>query len=732
MAEGDNNAEVRVKAETGDAAAAVADLSRSFQQFSNNLSGMAAQINSRLQSVGAAFGQIKVAITAIASGGGFAEVVREANEYTRSVEKLSMVLGVSSEAASVQATALALVGIEVGTYTMLLQRMTLQVRNNEDRLNHLGVVTRGTNGQLLDSQQIIQNGAKALLAFREGTDRNLASTEMFGRNWAAVTEVLKINAEMMARAKKDAEDLGLEVGEKQTTQELKFRVALNEVVLVFKGMGIAISNELLPRLTSMSEWFRSIGPAAIEVTVTIFRGFQNVIGGIVDTLMLAWASVKTLGIGLAAAAAMLANPTHASEIYRDALKDINAEWDKLALPKKIPSVPEAGAAAGGGTSGGGGRRFTSKEHDAEMVKNAMESNAALAAAMTASAEEQRKMEMEEAQKAMVDRKKVAEIRLTSDRDIDLMSVKSDQDALKEKLANHDVSAAEYEKQALALSNKELAIEQEYYANLRELRGSDIVEMARIDAEENKSLAEATKRRIEIQRQAARETRKIWEGMADAVTNAFSTSIKGIIMGTTTLKDAMKNIWQSIFLEFVDLMVVKPAAQWLKRELMEKTTTQATAAEKAGIEQAASATTIATRGFEARAIVSDMAAEAAAGAAASQAAIPIIGPELAAAAFANMMALVESAQGMIVSAAGGYQVPAGLSPIARLHEQEMVLPREKSMKLDALLDGGMGGRGTSFVVNAMDAQSVSRFFQANGRELARTLRAQARKFRSSGR
>jgi hypothetical protein len=77
--------------------------------------------------------------------------------------------------------------------------------------------------------------------------------------------------------------------------------------------------------------------------------------------------------------------------------------------------------------------------------------------------------------------------------------------------------------------------------------------------------------------------------------------------------------------------------------------------------------------------------AASAAFASTAAIPYVGPELApaaaGAAYAAAMAWLP-----VASAAGGFDIPAGLNPVTQLHQQEMVLPAHLANPLREQLSG----------------------------------------------
>jgi len=91
-----------------------------------------------------------------------------------------------------------------------------------------------------------------------------------------------------------------------------------------------------------------------------------------------------------------------------------------------------------------------------------------------------------------------------------------------------------------------------------------------------------------------------------------------------------------------------------------------------------------------------AAKAGSGAASSQASIPYVGPILAVAAMAAIMAAVMANASKVPSARGGMDIPKGLNPLTQLHEEEMVLPKEPSALMRRLgsmeAAGELGGGG----------------------------------------
>lgn len=177
--------------------------------------------------------------------------------------------------------------------------------------------------------------------------------------------------------------------------------------------------------------------------------------------------------------------------------------------------------------------------------------------------------------------------------------------------------------------------------------------------------------------------------------ALGNAINGILTRSQTLGQAMRGIWQGIsagIIGEISKILAKKAAAW--------------AIEKA---------------FTMMGIGAD-AAKAGSGAAASQASIPYVGPILAIAAMASVMAAVAGAKGSVPSAAMGYDIPAGLNPMTQLHEREMVLPAKHADVIRGMADGQTSARGSELNVSIKAHAMPGNYFMVHQTELVAALKA----------
>lgn len=209
-------------------------------------------------------------------------------------------------------------------------------------------------------------------------------------------------------------------------------------------------------------------------------------------------------------------------------------------------------------------------------------------------------------------------------------------------------------------------------------------------------------------------RKRWEQMTSPIVSAFDTAVKGIILGTTTWKKAFSSITQSILGEFINLGV-KMVARWALNQFALTAATVAGIAERSAAEEGASGASLALQGGEILKKIVNFAAETFAGIFAFLSGLmgpAAIGPAAAGAATVNAIA------GTVVmgaSAAGGYDIPAGVNPKTQLHAREMVLPAHLADAVRAMAGGGGGGGGSlpPIHIHAMDSRDVLRALQSGG-------------------
>jgi len=309
--------------------------------------------------------------------------------------------------------------------------------------------------------------------------------------------------------------------------------------------------------------------------------------------------------------------------------------------------------------------------------------------------------------------------------------KIDQDSFAAQAANiqelrslNQISADDEIRQQQAIEDakfKQLSddIQQEYSASAQKL-----ADQKRYQAELDQLELQHYAKLRQLDQKAISESMQAWQQMLTPISNAFSSSLTGMITGQQSFRQSLANIGNAIVSDFVN-MAVKRATNWIASEL---TMTQASAAGDAArlaTHASADAAGKAAQAASGSATVFGDANKAASGAFSAVAGIPYVGPILAPVAAATAFAAVMAFD--VFSARGGFDIPAGLNPVTQLHEREMVLPASIADPLRAGLAGGGRPAGGDIHIHAVDAASFQRLLMDNKSALARALRGAHRSF-----
>jgi hypothetical protein len=258
-----------------------------------------------------------------------------------------------------------------------------------------------------------------------------------------------------------------------------------------------------------------------------------------------------------------------------------------------------------------------------------------------------------------------------------------------------ISAQQSMTRLKALKEQELKLEQDTTTKKKIIRQGDEKAMEQLMQQEEafhqKKLTEMDK----SEQQMALSNKQRIQNILSPIESAISTSITGIIQGTTTLSQAISNLGQSIvtsFVGFLAKMVMEWAAAQLAMLIFGKTSATGEIGSKAGI-------------------------AAAAGFASVMAALPFpaniaVAPEVAMAAGAGAMASGMSFT--MASAEGGWwQVPR--TTTTTLHPNEMVLPAWAAERVRNMIQPGQSAQSPApvqnhFHIQAWDSESMGQFVQ----------------------
>lgn len=255
-------------------------------------------------------------------------------------------------------------------------------------------------------------------------------------------------------------------------------------------------------------------------------------------------------------------------------------------------------------------------------------------------------------------------------------------------AAQDEALSEYLATA-ALLNEQISAEQDGSAKQQELIQKRL--QAWVDYENKRAQinADTDKKILAQEASAAEQFKATWDRTITPIVQKFGDGLLQMAEGAKSLKQVMLGIGQQILSDWVR-NISQMVSHWAMGVAAQVLATRTGENAKVAAQAQGSAQGMAISATASIKDIVNSAASAAAGAYKALAGIPVIGPELGAAAAAAIFAAAIAFRGM-VSAAGGFDIPAGVNPMAQLHAQEMVLPARIANPMRAMLsDYGSGG------------------------------------------
>lgn len=735
------------------------DIKDAFDRVKAQAATAAGGVTSAFGNLGKVFESIGTKIAALgavlAGGAAFKKAIDDSVKFTEESIKLGRTLGSNLATAGGWMAALNDVNSSVEEFDGAAKGLTKNLRENEAELNRLGVATRDSKGNLLDMSAVMQNAIGTVNQFKEGTDRNIAAQQVFGKGVQGNSNFLKVNSDVLAENARLSSELGAVVTQELLTAYKEYDAANDKMQLAFSGIKNTIANALMPVLAQLQEWFVDIAPGAIVVIRGALGGLMAAFWALRNGVVVVWETIKAMAlsavepilrIGAAlnrlafgdfkgARAEIEAMGTSIGTIWGNAMDSMAASSQKTR--DKIADLFSPGTGAAKELDTGTRAARVKKEGAAKAEKERDPSfmqtyELGLQMRKQAYEKENEMREFNKEQELAYWKELLATYDVTSkDRTgIALKTAKLEieiaRDAAKQR-AEIDLARGEDRQKA------ELAYIDELEANARQQRDFGLInngqlleqqrafnaqryaaeaeflaqklELLKLDPDRNLveieklELAKLELRRkyaainAETARKEAADSAAPWLSVVDQITAGLGKVGQSMLTSWRKVGATLVGVLRDIGNSIIQETILKPLQAKFAAWAKERVLSMA--------------------GIGANA------AEAGSGAAASQASIPIIGPYLALAAMAAVFAGVIAMQGKVPSAAGGFNIPSGLNPITQLHEQEMVLPADIANPLrDSIAGGGGGlGGGTTIVIQAADARSFADMLDRNPDALA---------------
>lgn len=709
-----------------------------------------------------------IAIGAVLAGGAvFKAAVAATAEWTQESVDLAAALGMSAAEAANLKSALSAENVSVDEFVTAGQKLSAVLRNNEESLTAVGLVTRDATGNLRPLNELTLDAIGLLGQYKAGTDRAIASDIMFGRGFKINGDLAKVNAGLVEEYTEKQRRLGVVLSEDNVQAFEEYEEAGKNTSLLMRGLQQTIGNALMPVLTKLANWFLAIGPAAIVVIRGAIGGLIGAFWALKNGVTVVWEVINAMVVTVAEPLRALA-----AAIVKIGTGDFKGAWAEFqnagqtmvgvwkgALEEMVASSEETkrkiwSLFADGGptaTPGAGGLSADGLVKDngaADRDKAAKAAAKALADRIKAEKEafdaavkiaESYEDQWAREYKAVADAaRKAGKERMQ----IDLLQAEGARNAALARIAEleaqsqHEVdlgfaTQSTHLERLAQFNEQRLAEETRFIAAKREIALQDPeqnpVELERIELEKAEIRRRYAQQSMDLQRQQAIESQSIWRSLGESISGLWDKGVQALMNGTLTWKNAFQAIGAELVKWFATKVVGDMVKEWLAGQVKKIAALLGFTATEKGVQAASAATTVGIKTAETTAVVAGNAAQAGSGAAASQASIPYVGPILALAAMAAVFAAV-MAMGKKKSAAGGYDIPKGVNPMTQLHEEEMVLPKQYANAIRRMTAGGESSEGAGAVapalqvnISAVDARGVRDLFMGNQDALVQAIK-----------
>lgn len=768
----DPRAQVVLDGDVGPLRQKLREATQHWQTFSKDVSSGAGQVMGPLESLRGKF----LALTAVLAGGAmFGKAIKETADYANESIQLGKALGQSASQASVWINVLADAGASTQEFSSASNGLLKNLMADEKALNAMGLATRDAGGNLRNMNAIMLDAINLVNQYDEGADRGVAARQVFGKSVDATSAILKINTQTVQENKELMEQLGLVVGQDQVENYKKFDDAMDKSELVMKAFRTTIGNALLPVLTKLGEWFVDIGPGAVTVIRGAVGGLITVFWGLKNAVTIAWEALKGLVFTVAEPLRSLASAFYKliSGDFKGAQEELmgwpdrigkvwSEAWDRMVessaeAKERITQLfldgPEAAAPKGGGRKA----TIEPKEEKApgslmQYYELALAEEKRLAVERDATREYSKEQELaywswllestlihgndrvaierKVAQLTVDVRKRAAQEQQAVTQELvrnaealELGAIESKRAAATAALTLGLMNQEEYLRLELLFEQKRYEIQRQGLMDRLRLAAADPstspAERERINSQLLELEQQYQERRTALLGQISAKKGQGVSNIADGFADSFSSEFEKTLMRAQSWQQGMANVYRETGQIFLREVITKPLANFIATQAKMLAVKLGFLGQEQAAQTVASTKVAATKVSEATTVVGANAAEAASGAAASQASIPYAGPGLAVAAMVAIFAAVMAMTGRFKSASRGYDIPSGVNPMTQLHEEEMVLPAKFANVIRSMADGRQQPTAPAPTIELRGA-SAGEFFIANRRDLAAAL------------
>jgi hypothetical protein len=710
-----------------------------------------------------------LALGALAGAGGvlagmvaiFDRSIEKANEWNSSVAKLARTTGGTLKESSGLAKALEKLGIDQEVYTTAAGKMVRQILKGEESFKALGIAARDQEGNLRPANAMMMDAVDKLNRMKDGTDKLATAQKLFGRGGQEVLSLLRLTSERIHEGTTAAEKYNMVVSKESVAASRAYKESLHEMKEIFESLEIQLGQKLIPVVARLAWWLGEHGPAIAGAFADALMKIHEsaiLLGAALTALRANFASLgsvqgNSFGMTFKAAGFMAQGEfSKAWQTIKDGgaamAKDVNknAETVKDAWESAVTSIIKLYQPLSTGKLGKGegtldlglfDTKGKNDKHEAlveslkldmDSLKNYAQKRLEIQQSITA---EEARMHGKGSKEYIASLRAEEAIRkemAAGEHEVVLENSRMRMDSLK----NDGQARLEIQRSITAEEARIHGMASKEY--ISSLRAEDAIrrEMAKEEIAEADRVAQAkieTMNRLrEYEDQEYQDRVQRASQAISPFTSVIESGLASWFDGTKKYSDMMAGIWTDLGKTLARTLAKMLVEHTIHQKLLTILTTKGEA-ERLAIKTWSTIKSLAISVWGGIKEIAIHAWKAAAAAYAAIAGIPVVGPVMAPVVAALALAAVMSLGKNLVSASGGYDIPAGVNPVVQAHAREMVLPEQYADVIRGMSSGGGGGNVTIHIT-AMDGADVRRVLSNHQGELVRAINEAARMGRRS--
>lgn len=241
--------------------------------------------------------------------------IQRAIDAADETNKLAQKIGISTTEVAGMQLAFKQGGVEAEGFQKAMSKLSVGVLNGNQALVAMGIQTRGADGSLMSTREIVGQVADKFATYEDGVAKTALAIDLFGKSGAELIPVLNAGGDSLNEYDKIAKQLGLTINSETAAAAEKFNDTMELVGLGSRGIATQIAAQLLPTLQNLSAVFLETMTSgnALEVTA---NAIANSLKFIVSAAYTAYYAIKDFSQALVS-------------FYQTAEAAVTFDWGKI-------------------------------------------------------------------------------------------------------------------------------------------------------------------------------------------------------------------------------------------------------------------------------------------------------------------------------------------------------------------------------------------------------------------